>query len=57
MWVDYWGGGGGGGKGYVGPHSQTIGGGLTPCLPPLPTPMYGEADTEEAEVSPEPATQ
>ena len=47
---------GGGGKGYVGPHSQIIGGGAAP-LPPLPTPMYGEADTEEVEVSPDPVTQ
>ena len=25
--------------------------------PPLPTPMYGEANTEEAEIPPEPVTQ
>ena len=34
--MDYW-----GAKGYVGPHSQIIGGGggLAPPGPPLPTPM------------------
>ena len=31
--MDYWG-GGGGGKGYVGPPSQIIGGGLAPPGPP-----------------------
>ena len=31
--------GGGGAKGYVGPPSQIIGGGLAPLAPPLPTPM------------------
>ena len=30
MWVDYW----GGAKGYVGPPSQIIGGGLAPPGPP-----------------------
>ena len=34
--MDYW---GGGGKGYVGSHSQIIGGGPGPPGPPLPTPM------------------
>ena len=29
----------GGAKGYVGPPSQIIGGGLAPLAPPLPTPM------------------
>ena len=31
---------GGGAKGYVGPPSQIIGGGLAPPGPPLPTPMF-----------------
>ena len=30
MWVDYW-----GAKGYVGPSSQIIGGGLAPLASPL----------------------
>ena len=43
--MDYWG-WGGGGKGYVGPPSQIIRGGLAPPpLPPLPTPMLNENTT------------
>ena len=57
--MDYRGGGGGGGgvaKGRVcwPPLSNLLG---ALFLSPLPTPMYGEADTEEAEVSPDPVTQ
>ena len=40
--------GGGVAKGMLAPTLKLLGG-LPP--PPLPTPMYGEADTEEAEVS------
>ena len=48
--------GGGGAKGMLAPILKLLGGAP---LPPLPTPMYGEADTEEAEaeVSPDPVTQ
>ena len=50
---------GGGAKGMLAPTLKLLGGGgATPSLP-LPAPMYGEADTEEAEaeVSPDPVTQ
>ena len=52
--MDYW-----GAKGYVAPppSQSQIMWGPDPPGAPLPTPMYGEAYTEKADVSPEPITQ
>ena len=49
-------GGGGVAKGRLA-SSQIIGRPDPPPVPPLPTPMLGEANTEETDVSPEPVTQ